>query len=155
VEEWAIMKTLSAKVLDPKHLELAEPLPSTTGEWIRIVIPDADDEIPIVDENEKERIVAAVQLVHDMTSRADRAFGDFRERLAWLSERLPEAITGKPAPLRASRRQALPRKSTSSGRRNQTEGRELAGSLVFEPAGRKPVAGDLNPRRRSAPGAGG
>ncbi|HEX9730843.1 MAG TPA: hypothetical protein VGG06_02530 [Thermoanaerobaculia bacterium] len=77
------------------------------------------DEIPIVDENEKERIVAAVQLVHDMTSRADRAFGDFRERLAWLSERLPEAITGKPAPLRASRRQALPRKSTSSGRRNQ------------------------------------
>jgi len=38
------MKTLSAKVLDPKHLELAEPLPSTTGEWIRIVIPDADDE---------------------------------------------------------------------------------------------------------------
>jgi len=44
VEEWAIMKTLSAKVLDPKHLELAEPLPSTTGEWIRIVIPDADDE---------------------------------------------------------------------------------------------------------------
>jgi hypothetical protein len=102
VEEWAIMKTLSAKVLDPKHLELAEPLPSTTGEWIRIVIPDADDEIPIVDENEKERIVAAVQLVHDMTSRADRAFGDFRERLAWLSERLserlPEAITGKPAP---------------------------------------------------------
>jgi hypothetical protein len=98
VEEWAIMKTLSAKVLDPKHLELAEPLPSTTGEWIRIVIPDADDEIPIVDENEKERIVAAVQLVHDMTSRADRAFGDFRERLAWLSERLPEAITGTLAP---------------------------------------------------------
>ncbi|HEX9733196.1 MAG TPA: hypothetical protein VGG06_14575 [Thermoanaerobaculia bacterium] len=38
------MKTLSARVLDPKHLELAEPLPPTTGEWIRIGIPDTDDE---------------------------------------------------------------------------------------------------------------
>lgn len=55
------------------------------------------DEVPIVDESEKNQILEAVQLVHHMTSRADRSFRDFRERLAWLSERLPEAITGKPA----------------------------------------------------------
>jgi len=113
------------------------------------------DEIPIVDENEKERIVAAVQLVHDMTSRADRAFGDFRERLAWLSERLPEAITGTLAPAPSQPPTSAAKKEHFERPQEPAEGRELAGSLVFEPAGRKPVAGDLNPRRRSAPGAGG
>ena len=32
------MKTLSARVLDSRHLELMEPLPSTTGEWIQIAV---------------------------------------------------------------------------------------------------------------------
>lgn len=36
------MKTMSARVLDPKHLELAEPLQSAKGEWIQIVVSDDD-----------------------------------------------------------------------------------------------------------------
>lgn len=36
------MKTLTARVLDPKHLELSEALPTTTGELIRIVIAGRD-----------------------------------------------------------------------------------------------------------------
>lgn len=36
------MKTLSARVLDPKHLELTEPLPPTKGEWVQIVLRDVD-----------------------------------------------------------------------------------------------------------------
>ncbi len=39
------MKTLSATVIDPTHLELAEPISSRAGEHLEIVIPnqDADD----------------------------------------------------------------------------------------------------------------
>ncbi len=54
------------------------------------------EEIPTVNEVEKHRILAAVRLVHEMTNRADRSFGDFRERLDWLAGRLPEVITGRP-----------------------------------------------------------
>lgn len=42
--EGKMMKTMSAKVLDPKHLELTEPLPSTVGEWVQIAIPETDTE---------------------------------------------------------------------------------------------------------------
>lgn len=38
------MKTLSAKVLDPKHLELTEPLPRAAGELVQIVIAESDAE---------------------------------------------------------------------------------------------------------------
>ncbi len=38
------MKTLDAKVLDARHLELAEPLSSKIGEWVRILIPESDSE---------------------------------------------------------------------------------------------------------------
>lgn len=40
--EETVMKTLTARVLDPKHLELSEALPTTTGELIRIVIAGRD-----------------------------------------------------------------------------------------------------------------
>ena len=36
------MKTLSATVIDPTHLALAEPISSRTGEHLEIVIPDKD-----------------------------------------------------------------------------------------------------------------
>ncbi|MCP3994406.1 MAG: hypothetical protein GY722_04975 [bacterium] len=38
------MKTLSAKVVDSTHLELAEPISSTAGERLEIVIPAMDTE---------------------------------------------------------------------------------------------------------------
>ncbi len=38
------MKTLSAKVIDPTHLELAEPISSIAGERLEIVIPAMDAE---------------------------------------------------------------------------------------------------------------
>ena len=38
------MKTMSARVLDSKHLELVEPLSSTVGEWVQIVISETDAE---------------------------------------------------------------------------------------------------------------
>ncbi len=38
------MKTLSAKVIDSTHLELAEPISSTAGERLEIVIPAIDAE---------------------------------------------------------------------------------------------------------------
>ncbi len=39
------MKTLSARVLDPRHLELVEPLPANSGEWVEIVLPETDAEL--------------------------------------------------------------------------------------------------------------
>ena len=38
------MKNLSAKVIDPTHLELAEPISSTVGEHLEIVISAKDTE---------------------------------------------------------------------------------------------------------------
>lgn len=38
------MKTLSAKVLDPTHLELAEPISAPAGERLEIVIPPTSTE---------------------------------------------------------------------------------------------------------------
>ncbi len=38
------MKTLSATVIDATHLELSEPISSTTGERLEIVIADRGDE---------------------------------------------------------------------------------------------------------------
>jgi hypothetical protein len=34
------MKIISAKVLDPTHLELSEPIPAMTGDLIEISIPE-------------------------------------------------------------------------------------------------------------------
>ena len=38
------MKTVSARVLDSRHLELVEPLPPSSGEWLQIAIPETDCE---------------------------------------------------------------------------------------------------------------
>ena len=38
------MKTISAKVLDPTHLELSQPISVSPGESIRIVVPDDEDD---------------------------------------------------------------------------------------------------------------
>ncbi len=39
-----IMRTLDARVIDPTHLELAEPISFPPGERLQIVIVDKDDE---------------------------------------------------------------------------------------------------------------
>ncbi len=38
------MQTLSAKILDPTHLELAQPVAFRPGELIQIAVPDAGEE---------------------------------------------------------------------------------------------------------------
>ncbi len=53
-------------------------------------------ELSVVNEAEKERLLRAVQLVYRMSEKSDRSFRDFRDRLAWLRDRLPPAITGHP-----------------------------------------------------------
>jgi hypothetical protein len=61
---------LSARVLDPKHLELAEPLPSTTGEWVRIVVRDTDAEA-----SDRDLELAAVHDVsEDLLSEEELAY---------------------------------------------------------------------------------
>jgi len=40
------MRTLTAKVLDSRHLELSEPLPPTAGEWVEIVLAKTGEEHP-------------------------------------------------------------------------------------------------------------
>ena len=40
------MKIITAKVLDPTHLELSQPVPARAGEVIEISIPDGKDEQP-------------------------------------------------------------------------------------------------------------
>ena len=69
-QESMTMKTLSARVLDPKHLELAEPLPSTTGEWVRIVVRGTDAEA-----SDRDLELAAVQDVsEDLLSEEELAY---------------------------------------------------------------------------------
>ena len=38
------MKTIEAKVLDPTHLELSQPISALPGESIRIAIPEEGDD---------------------------------------------------------------------------------------------------------------
>ncbi len=38
------MKTISAKVLDPTHLELSQPIPAKEGDLIEISIPEDEDD---------------------------------------------------------------------------------------------------------------
>ena len=37
------MKTITAKILDPTHLELSQPISTQPGEFIHISIPDEDE----------------------------------------------------------------------------------------------------------------
>ena len=38
------MRIITAKILDPTHLELSQPIPAQPGEHIHISIPDEDNE---------------------------------------------------------------------------------------------------------------
>ena len=44
MDEEEIMKTITAKILDPIHLELSQPISARPGESILISIPDEDEE---------------------------------------------------------------------------------------------------------------
>ncbi len=85
------------------------------------------EEVPTVDEVEKHGILAAVRLVHEMTNRAGRPFGDFRERLAWLAGRLPEAITGRPT--------TAPDRSPDGGRNGGQDAGRGQSAAPLEPRG--------------------
>ncbi len=67
------MKTLSARVLDPKHLELMEPLPSTTGEWIQIAVRGTAPES--IEASDQELELAAIHDVsEDLLSEEELAY---------------------------------------------------------------------------------
>ncbi len=53
------MKTLSARVLDPTHLELAEPLSSRAGEWVRVLVSKKDTEDADWQRSAEERFLSA------------------------------------------------------------------------------------------------
>ncbi len=57
------------------------------------------EELTIVDEHEKARILQAVELVCKMSDKSEQTFKDFRERLAYLKDRLPPSIIGEPEPV--------------------------------------------------------
>ena len=38
------MKVITAKIIDPTHLELSQPIPVPPGESIRISIPDQEED---------------------------------------------------------------------------------------------------------------
>jgi hypothetical protein len=54
-----MMRTLNAKVLDPTHLELAEPLPTDAGEWVRVLVPTPENEDAGWRRAAEERFLAA------------------------------------------------------------------------------------------------
>jgi hypothetical protein len=54
------MRVISAKILDPTHLELSQPLDSSPGEVIQIVLPsNADDEMAVWHTAGKEHLLDA------------------------------------------------------------------------------------------------
>ncbi len=53
------MKTITAKILDPTHLELSQPVPVQPGEVIRISIPDENEEDRLWQEAGKKRFFDA------------------------------------------------------------------------------------------------
>lgn len=63
------MKTIEAKVLDPRHLELAEALPATAGERIQISVPEPDETDPLWLEAARRRFL-------DAYDEADRIYDD-------------------------------------------------------------------------------
>lgn len=54
------MRVISAKILDPTHLELSQPLDATPGEVIQITLPTAsDDEMAVWHEAAKQHLLDA------------------------------------------------------------------------------------------------
>ena len=53
------MKIIKAKILDPTHLELSQPIPVQPGEFIQISIPDEGEEEPLWREAAMKRFFEA------------------------------------------------------------------------------------------------
>jgi hypothetical protein len=54
------MRIISAKILDPTHLELSQPLDATPGEVIQISLPnDSEDELAVWREAGKRHLLDA------------------------------------------------------------------------------------------------
>jgi hypothetical protein len=60
------MKVLTAKVLDPTHLELSQPIPAQPGESIQISIPDEGDEDCLWREAAKKQFLEAYDDTDDI-----------------------------------------------------------------------------------------
>ena len=53
------MKTIKAKILDPIHLELSQPISVQPGEYIQISIPDEGEEDRLWHESAKKHFLEA------------------------------------------------------------------------------------------------
>ncbi len=53
------MKIITAKILDPTHLELSQPIPTKPGESIQLSIPDEDEEDRLWREAAKKHFLEA------------------------------------------------------------------------------------------------
>lgn len=53
------MRIIIAKILDPTHLELSQPIPAQPGEHIHISIPDEDNEDRLWRDIAKRRLFEA------------------------------------------------------------------------------------------------
>jgi len=60
------MKIVAAKVLDPTHLELSQPIPAQPGESIRISIPDDGKEERLWREAAKKHFLDAYDDTDDI-----------------------------------------------------------------------------------------
>ncbi len=67
------MKTLSARVLDSRHLELTEPLPSMMGEWVQIVVRDTTADEATASDGDIE-LAAAHDASEDVLSEEELAY---------------------------------------------------------------------------------
>ena len=66
VSEEKEMKIIGAKVLDPTHLELSQPIPAQPGESIQISVPDEGDEDSLWREAAKKRFLEAYDTTDDI-----------------------------------------------------------------------------------------
>jgi hypothetical protein len=53
------MKIITAKILDPTHLELSQPIPARSGEFIQISVPDDGEEDHLWREAAKKHFLEA------------------------------------------------------------------------------------------------
>jgi hypothetical protein len=60
------MKIIAAKVLDPTHLELSQPIPVQPGESIQISIPDDSEEERLWREAAKKHFLEAYDDTDDI-----------------------------------------------------------------------------------------
>jgi hypothetical protein len=63
------MKTISAKVLDPTHLELSQPISAAPGESIQIAIAEEGDDEALWREAARKRFLGAYDPVDSVYDR--------------------------------------------------------------------------------------